>query len=57
MGGAAGGFMGHKLGGGKLGTAGGAALGAVAMNLATNALYVEILFSWYGFRSNIFLPQ
>ena len=38
IGGAAGGIMGHKMGGGKLATAGGAALGAVAMNLATHAL-------------------
>jgi hypothetical protein len=38
LGGAAGGFMGKKLGGGILGTAGGAVLGAVGMNMATNKL-------------------
>lgn len=38
MGGAAGGFMGHKLGHGALGTAGGAVLGAVGANLVNNKL-------------------
>lgn len=36
LGGAAGGFAGHKMGGGFLGTAGGAVLGAVGMNMATH---------------------
>ncbi|KAJ5614865.1 hypothetical protein N7528_008519 [Penicillium herquei] len=36
VGGAAGGFAGHQMGGGFLGTAGGAILGAVGMNLATH---------------------
>lgn len=35
-GGAAGGFAAHKMGGGKLATAGGALLGAVGMNMATH---------------------
>lgn len=38
LGGAAGGFAGHKLGGGFLGTAGGAVLGAVGMNMATHEM-------------------
>ncbi|KAJ6031005.1 hypothetical protein N7540_001737 [Penicillium herquei] len=36
VGGAAGGFAGHQMGGGFLGTAGGAILGAVGMNMATH---------------------
>ncbi|KAJ5974316.1 hypothetical protein N7481_011526 [Penicillium waksmanii] len=36
VGGAAGGFAGHKLGGGFLGSAAGAAIGAVGMNMATH---------------------
>ncbi|KAJ5673712.1 hypothetical protein N7507_002839 [Penicillium longicatenatum] len=38
LGGAAGGFAGHKMGGGFLGTAGGAVLGAVGMNMATHEM-------------------
>lgn len=38
LGGAAGGFVGKKLSHGILGTAGGAVLGAVGMNMATNKL-------------------
>ncbi|KAJ5574114.1 uncharacterized protein N7459_008541 [Penicillium hispanicum] len=38
VGGAAGGIVSHQMGAGKLGTAGGATLGAVAMNMATHAL-------------------
>lgn len=38
LGGAAGGFAGHKLGGGFMGTAGGAVLGAVGMNMATHEM-------------------
>ena len=38
LGGAAGGFMGNKMSHGLLGTAGGAVLGAVGMNMATNKL-------------------
>ncbi|KAJ5945930.1 hypothetical protein N7454_002769 [Penicillium verhagenii] len=38
IGGAAGGFAGHKMQGGFLGTAGGAVLGAVGMNMATHEM-------------------
>ena len=38
VGGAAGGFAGHRLGGGFLGSAAGALLGAVGLNAATNQL-------------------
>ncbi|OJJ37898.1 hypothetical protein ASPWEDRAFT_471549 [Aspergillus wentii DTO 134E9] len=37
-GGAAGGYISHQMGGGKLATAGGAVLGAVGMNMATHAM-------------------
>lgn len=37
IGGAAGGYAGHKLGNGKLATAGGAVLGAVGANMASHA--------------------
>ncbi|KAJ5088896.1 hypothetical protein N7456_012512 [Penicillium angulare] len=40
-GGAVGGFAGHKMGGGFLGTAGGAVLGAVGMNMATHEMSVN----------------
>lgn len=36
VGGAAGGYAGHKLGGGFLGTTAGAVLGAIGMNAATH---------------------
>lgn len=38
VGGAAGGYAAHQMGGGKTGTVAGAALGAVGMNMATHAL-------------------
>lgn len=38
VGGAAGGYAAHHMGGGKMGTVAGAALGAVGMNMATHAL-------------------
>lgn len=38
LGGAAGGFAGHKMGGGFLGSAGGAVLGAVGMNMASHEM-------------------
>lgn len=38
VGGAAGGYAAHQMGGGKMGKVAGAALGAVGMNMATNAL-------------------
>ena len=38
VGGAAGGYAGHKMGGGKLGAAAGAALGAIGLNMATHAM-------------------
>lgn len=38
IGGAAGGYAGHKMGGGKLATVAGAAVGAVGMNMATHAM-------------------
>lgn len=38
IGGAAGGYAGHKMGHGVLGTAGGAVLGAIGMNMATHSM-------------------
>lgn len=38
LGGAAGGYAGHKMGGGMMGTAGGAVLGAVGMNMASHEM-------------------
>lgn len=38
IGGAAGGYAGHKMGRGKLATVAGAAVGAVGMNMATHAM-------------------
>jgi predicted lipid-binding transport protein (Tim44 family) len=38
LGGAAGGFAGHKMGGGFMGSAGGAILGAVGANIASHAV-------------------
>lgn len=38
LGGAAGGFAGHKMGGGFLGTAGGAVLGAVGANMVSHEM-------------------
>lgn len=38
IGGAAGGYAGHKLGGGLLGSAAGAVLGAIGMNAATHQM-------------------
>jgi hypothetical protein len=43
LGAAGGGFVGHKLGGGLLGTAGGALVGAAGMNLANKAY---VCYAW-----------